>query len=232
MAEKKEIADSERIGSPDDHSPPQVSHLDWDEVGRLLVLSRTLDELEEQELAPSGEIPYQFSAKGHELAQVLLALSLDHPHDAAAVYYRSRPFMLGVGLSVEEALAAGMGKTNSPSEGRDVGVTFSLPRRTGATCLPMSGDVGAQYTPAAGWAQAIGYRVRVLGDEDWRGAIAVAQGGEGSIAANGFWAALNMATVPFSGTEEPSPGGSPGTATKLAAISPSPPKAGLLSTTV
>ena len=59
----------------------------------------------------------------------------------------------------------------------------------------MSGDVGAQYTPAAGWAQAIGYHARVLGDEVWRGAIALAQGGEGSIAANGFWAALNMATV-------------------------------------
>ena len=94
MAEKQEIPDSERIGSPDDHSAQEVAHLDWDEVGRLVVLSRTLDELEERELAPSGELPYQFSAKGHELAQVFLALSLDHPHDAAAVYYRSRPFML------------------------------------------------------------------------------------------------------------------------------------------
>ena len=94
MAEKQEIPDSERIGSPDDHSAQEVAHLDWDEVGRLVVLSRTLDELEERELAPSGELPYQFSAKGHELAQVFLALSLDHPHDAASVYYRSRPFML------------------------------------------------------------------------------------------------------------------------------------------
>ena len=142
MAEKQEIPGSEPIGSPDDHSAPQVSQLDWDEVGRLVVLSRTLDELEERELAPSGEVPYQFSAKGHELAQVLLALSLDPPHDAAAVYYRSRPFMLGVGLSVDESLAAGMGKANSPSEGRDVGVVFSLAPRSGPTVLPASGDVG------------------------------------------------------------------------------------------
>jgi 2-oxoisovalerate dehydrogenase E1 component len=46
-----------------------------------------------------------------------------------------------------------------------------------------------------GWAQAIGYRQRVLGEADWQGALAVADGGEGSVAANGFWAALNIATT-------------------------------------
>ena len=195
MAEKQEIPGSEPIGSPDDHSAPQVSQLDWDEVGRLVVLSRTLDELEERELAPSGEVPYQFSAKGHELAQVLLALSLDHPHDAAAVYYRSRPFMLGVGLSVEESLAAGMGKANSPSEGRDVGVVFSLAPRSGPTVLPASGDVGAQFTPIAGWAQAIRYRFKTLGEKEWEGAVAVALGGDASVATNGFWSALTIAST-------------------------------------
>ncbi len=72
---------------------------------------------------------------------------------------------------------------------------FNLPARTGATILPASGNVGAQYTPAAGWAQAIQYRTGVLGEADWAGAIAVACGGEGSTAANGFWAALNIAST-------------------------------------
>ena len=169
--------------------------VDWDQVGRLVMRSRVLDELEESELAASGEVPYQFSAKGHELAQVLLALRLDHPHDAASVYYRSRPFMLAVGLSLREALAAGMGKAHSPSEGRDVGVVFSLPRRDGPLVLPASGGVGAQYTPAAGWAQAIDYRTETMNEKEWEGAIAVALGGEGSVATNGFWAALTMATT-------------------------------------
>jgi 2-oxoisovalerate dehydrogenase E1 component len=169
--------------------------VDWLKVARLLLLSREMDRLEVERLTPQGAVKYQFSAMGHELSQILLALQLTHPQDAATVYYRSRPFMLASGLTAREALAAGMARTGSPSEGRDVGVTFSMARRSGATCLPMSGDVGAQYTPAAGWAQSIGYRVRVLGDEGWRGAIAVAQGGEGSVAANGFWAALNMAAV-------------------------------------
>lgn len=168
---------------------------DWLEVARIALLSRAMDQLEETTLAPQGKIKYQFSAKGHELAQILLGQALDHAHDAATVYYRSRPFMLTAGLTPAEALAAGMALTGSPSEGRDVGVVFNLPRRGGPTILPASGDVGAQYTPAAGWAQAITYRCRVLGQEDWQGAVAVALGGDGSVAANGFWSALNIATT-------------------------------------
>jgi 2-oxoisovalerate dehydrogenase E1 component len=169
--------------------------VDWINVARLVLLSRHLDRLEVEKLTPQGKVKYQFSAGGHELAQVLLAQMLDHPHDAAAVYYRSRPFLLASGLTASEALAAGMARTNSPSEGRDVGVVYNLPRRGGPTVLPASGDVGAQYTPAAGWAQAITYRQKVLGEPGWGGAIAVAMGGEGSVAANGFWAALNIATT-------------------------------------
>jgi 2-oxoisovalerate dehydrogenase E1 component len=168
---------------------------DWQKVARLALLSRQLDHLEVEQLTPQGKVKYQFSSGGHELAQILLAQALDHPHDGAAVYYRSRPFMLACGLSVAEALAAGMARTGSPSEGRDVGVVYNLPRRGGPTVLPASGDVGAQYTPAAGWAQAICYRQNVLGEAEWRGAMAAAMGGEGSTAANGFWAALNIATT-------------------------------------
>ncbi|HLF00523.1 MAG TPA: transketolase C-terminal domain-containing protein, partial [Anaerolineales bacterium] len=98
-------------------------------------------------------------------------------------------------LTAREALAAGMARTGSPSEGRDVGVVFSMPKRSGATVLPSSGNVGTQYTPAAGWAQAVRYREKALGEKDWSGAVAVALGGDGSVAANGFWSALNIATT-------------------------------------
>ena len=168
---------------------------DWSHVVRLMLTSRRIDEIEEQELVPAGKVTYQFSAKGHELAQILLGLALDHPHDAATVYYRSRPFMLASGLSTQEAFAADMARTGSPSEGRDVGVVYSLPRRGGALVLPSSGDVGAQYTPAAGWAQAVTYFTHELNENDWHGGIAVALGGDGSVATNGFWAALTIATT-------------------------------------
>jgi 2-oxoisovalerate dehydrogenase E1 component len=169
--------------------------LNWREVAHLLLLSRKLDELEVKTLTPQGKVKYQFSSGGHELPQILLGLTLTHPHDAAAVYYRSRPFLLACGFSLVEALTAGMALSNSPSEGRDAGVVFNLPRRNGTTILPSSGDVGSQYTPAAGWAQAIRYRRNVLEEKEWNGAIVVALGGDGSVASNGFWSALNIVTT-------------------------------------
>ena len=168
---------------------------DWREVARLALASRLMDELEERELTPQGHVTYQFSARGHELGQLLLAQLLDRPFDAASVYYRSRPFMLGSGLTLEEALAADMARAGGFSEGRDVGVVFNMPRRGRALVLPMAADVGSQFTPAAGWAQAIGYRRDQLGEAAVADSIAVVFGGEGSVASNGFWSALTLATT-------------------------------------
>jgi 2-oxoisovalerate dehydrogenase E1 component len=103
--------------------------------------------------------------------------------------------MLSVGLTSQEAFSADLALTGSPSEGRDVGVVYSMPPRGGVTVLPSSGDVGAQYTPAAGWAQAIVYHQKELKDRSWDGAISAALGGDGSVATNGFWAALTIATT-------------------------------------
>jgi 2-oxoisovalerate dehydrogenase E1 component len=154
-----------------------------------------MDELEETELTPQGLVTYQFSARGHELGQLLISQQLTEPLDAAGVYYRSRPFMLGSGLTLEEALASDMARAGSISHGRDVGVVFNLPRRGRALVLPMAADVGSQFTPTAGWAQAIGYRVAQLNERKAGRSIAVAFGGEGSVASNGFWSALTMATT-------------------------------------
>ncbi|MBP7687200.1 MAG: hypothetical protein KA765_04810 [Thermoflexales bacterium] len=169
--------------------------VDWREVARHVLTSRAVDHLEETDLVPNGKVTYQFSARGHELAQVLLGLSLDQPHDAAGVYYRSRPFLLASGLNVGEALAGSMAKAGSPTGGRDIGVVHMLDRRGRALVLPAAGDVGSQYTPAVGWAQAIRYYQRALHDDDWTGSIVVACGGDGSTATNGFWAALNIVTT-------------------------------------
>ena len=109
------------------------SEVDWRKVARMALLSRELDLLEEERLAPQGKIKYQFSAKGHELSQVLLAQALDHAHDAATVYYRSRPFLLACGFAPQTAIAAGMALADTPSQGRDTGVVYNIPRTTGLT---------------------------------------------------------------------------------------------------
>lgn len=168
---------------------------DWREVVRLMLTSRTLDELEEQELVPQGFINYQFSARGHELGQLLLSQLLTHRHDAVSSYYRSRPLLFGLGFTVKEAVVSDMARVGSINGGRDIGVVFQMPPRGRAMVLPESADVGSQYTPAAGYAQAITYRVRELGEAAWDKAICVVCGGDGSVASNGFWSSLTMSTT-------------------------------------
>ena len=172
-----------------------TSGADWPRVLRTVFLSRALDRLEETRLVPERKVLYQFSARGHDVTQALLGQQLKGLHDAVAPYYRSRPLALALGLAAEEALASTMMRTQGMSAGRDIGVVFNLPNREGACLLPACGGVGTQYTPATGWAQALVYRQRVLGDEACAGSIAVAHGGDASTATNGFWASLNIATT-------------------------------------
>ncbi|MFQ5584107.1 MAG: thiamine pyrophosphate-dependent enzyme, partial [Calditrichia bacterium] len=171
-----------------------TSSPDWKKIARYVLTSRIMDEIEEKDLYPKRLVPYQFSARGHELCQVVLGAFLTHKHDGLGAYYRSRPVALSLGLSVENAFAASLAKAGSHSEGRDIGAVINLPAENSATILPVAGDVGSQYTPAAGWAQAIEFRRKVLKDSEYNDAIAVVQGGEGSVATNGFWSGLTIAT--------------------------------------
>jgi 2-oxoisovalerate dehydrogenase E1 component len=169
--------------------------VNWFAVARLFLISRALDDLEEGRLLPEKRIGYQFSARGHELGQILLGSLLTGQHDAVGGYYRSRPMMLTLGLSPADALAGGMAKSGSPSDGRDVGAVYNLPRSEGAIVLPMAGGVGSQYSVVAGWARSIVYHRDTLRDDSYRESIAVALGGDGSVATNGFWSALTTATT-------------------------------------
>ena len=58
------------------HSLPSAytpSTPDWRRVVEFALLSRALDELEESMLTPARKVLYQFSARGHEVTQALLA---------------------------------------------------------------------------------------------------------------------------------------------------------------
>lgn len=186
-----------RIETAPQAAPANIApaSIDWERAVHTVLVSRALDELEESRLLPERKVLYQFTARGHDVTQVLLGQMLTGARDGIGVYYRSRPLMLALGLTVEDALASTMMRSGSVSEGRDIGVVFNLPRREGPCVLPACGGVGAQYTPAIGWAQSLQYRAQVLHDEHVAGSIAVAHGGEASVATNGFWAALTIATT-------------------------------------
>jgi 2-oxoisovalerate dehydrogenase E1 component len=127
------------------------------------------------------------------MAQVLLGMQLKDG-DGAFGYYRSRPLLLALGVPLADALGSGMGLAGGYSDGRDIGVVFNYPNPGGAHALPMCGGVGAQYTPAAGWAQAIMYKRKLLG-EGPADAISLVLGGDASCATGGFWSALTIATT-------------------------------------
>ena len=168
---------------------------DWPTVVRLLHVSRALDDLEEKVLVPEKKVQYQFSARGHDLAQILLGLGLTDRHDGACGYYRSRPLLLSLGVPLADALGSSMARAGGYSDGRDIGVVFNYPNPLGPSALPMCGGVGSQYTPTVGWAQAIEYRHQVLADDGYARAIGVVLGGDASVATNGFWSALTIATT-------------------------------------
>jgi 2-oxoisovalerate dehydrogenase E1 component len=168
---------------------------DWKSVLQTVFLSRALDELEETRLVPERKVLYQFSARGHDVTQAILGGELHGRRDGVVPYYRSRPLALALGLSAEEALASTMMRAEGMSAGRDIGVVLNLPNRDGPCLLPACGGVGAQFTPATGWAQSLVYRRKILRDAACEGSIAVAHGGDASAATNGFWSSLNIATT-------------------------------------
>lgn len=185
-------------GAPAVEAPTGI---DWRRIAYHTLVSRALDDTEEQTNKNRTQVPkdhlvlYQFSARGHDMAQAILGSFLTHPKDGVGAYYRSRPLLLSIGLSIEDGLGSPLGRAGGFSDGRDIGVVCNFPNREGPKVLPMSGDVGSQYTPTAGWAQAITYHRDTLGDRAWDGAIAVTLGGDGSVATNGFWSALTIATT-------------------------------------
>ena len=145
---------------------------------------------------PERKVLYQFSARGHELTQILLGLQLTDAArrrggllPLAPAHADARREPRGCGRRAADARAA-------PSATDATSAWCSTCRAaTAPTVLPACGGVGTQYTPAAGWAQAIRYRHETLGDPAYARSIAVVLGGDASTATNGFWSALNIATT-------------------------------------
>ncbi|GAA6150649.1 transketolase C-terminal domain-containing protein [Pseudoteredinibacter isoporae] len=181
-------------------STQAIQAFDWPHIAHIVLASRAIDTIEEQELVPQKLVFNQFSARGHDLAQVLLGSLLNHQHDGATGYYRSRPFVLSLGLDFVEAVAGPLARSGGYSDGRDIGVVCNYPNMrngesTGTTLFPMCGGVGSQFSPISGWAQSIVYHRDELNDTRYRGAMGVSMGGDSSMSTSGFWAALNISTT-------------------------------------
>src|SRR5690554_5513132 len=95
---------------------------DWRRIAYYTLVSRAMDDIEETTNRNRATVPrehlvlYQFSARGHDMAQCILASLIDHPHDAASAYYRSRPLLLSLGLSIEDGFASPLGRSGGFSD--------------------------------------------------------------------------------------------------------------------
>ena len=104
----------------------------------LLHVSRALDELEEKTLVPERKMFYQFSARGHDLAQILLGTQLTDKHDAICGYYRSRPILLSLGVFIADALGSSLMRAGGYSDGRDIGAVFNYPNPGGTPAISIA----------------------------------------------------------------------------------------------
>ena len=108
-----------------------MAEVEWRDVARLVLTSREMDRIEEEELVPAKKVLYQFSARGHDMAQVLLGLQLkDGRRDMRLLPLAA--LLLALGVPLADALGSGMGLAGGYSDGRDIGVVFNYPNPGGA----------------------------------------------------------------------------------------------------
>src|SRR5215216_1517157 len=75
------------------------ARFDWRRIAYHALVSRALDDVEEATNRNRATVPrehvvlYQFSARGHDVAEAILGALIDRPHDAVSAYYRSRPLL-------------------------------------------------------------------------------------------------------------------------------------------
>jgi 2-oxoisovalerate dehydrogenase E1 component len=117
--------------------------LDWRRIAYLVMASRLMDDIEETTNKNKTSVPkehlilYQFSARGHDVGQVILGSLIDQRQDAAGAYYRSRPLLITLGLSLEDAMASPLGRSGGFSDGRDIGVVWHITKKKRPNVLPM-----------------------------------------------------------------------------------------------
>ena len=154
---------------PRDAVNPIDPGFDWRKIAYHTLVSRAMDDVEEATNRNRTSVPkehlvlYQFSARGHDVAQAILASLLDHRARRAPAPTTARVRCCSPSASRSRTRSRSpLGRSGGFSDGRDIGVVCNMPNDDGPIVLPMSGDVGSQFTPAAGWAQAITYHRDVL----------------------------------------------------------------------
>lgn len=136
-------------------------------------------------MSRQGRAGFVLTPRGHEIAQIGVAVAMHAGHDSAWLYYRDMAAALALGVTPYELFLGTLARADDPhSGGRQLSIHLSSPRlRIGS----MSSAVAAQLPHAVGAA----YAARVLGEDS----VAVCFFGDGATSEGDTHEAMNIAGV-------------------------------------
>ena len=160
-----------------------------------MATAKHMAELYEREKETTSKYVHATS-RGHEAAQLALALQLE-PKDFVAPYYRDDSLLLGIGMTPKDLMLQLLAKVDDPfSGGRTYYSHPSLKDEDKPKIPHQSSATGMQAIPTAGVAMGIQYREQQgLAAEEELGAISVCSIGDSAMTEGEISEALHMAAL-------------------------------------
>ena len=161
----------------------------------LMATAKSMAELYEREKDTTSKYVHATS-RGHEAAQLALALQLE-PKDYVAPYYRDDSILLGIGMSPKDLMLQLLTKIDDPFSGGRTYYSHPSLKDDDKPKIPhQSSATGMQAIPTAGVAMGIQYRENQgLASAQEHGAIAVCSIGDSAMTEGEISEALHMAAL-------------------------------------
>jgi 2-oxoisovalerate dehydrogenase E1 component len=167
----------------------------FEKAFKLMATAKSLTELYEREKDTTSKYVHATS-RGHEAAQLALALQLE-PKDYVAPYYRDDSILLGIGMTPKDLMLQLLAKIDDPFSGGRTYYSHPSLKDDDKPKIPhQSSATGMQAIPTAGVAMGIQYRERQgLATDAEKGAIAVCSIGDSAMTEGEISEAMHMAAL-------------------------------------
>ena len=174
---------------------PKSPTIPWFKAYKLMATAKSMAELYEREKDTTSKYVHATS-RGHEAAQLALALQLE-PKDYVAPYYRDDSILLGIGMTPKDLILQLLAKIDDPFSGGRTYYSHPSLKDDDKPKIPhQSSATGMQAIPTAGVAMGIQYRENQgLVSEEEKGAIAVCSIGDSAMTEGEISEALHMAAL-------------------------------------
>lgn len=174
---------------------PKSPTIPWFKAYKLMATAKSMAELYEREKDTTSKYVHATS-RGHEAAQLALALQLE-PKDYVAPYYRDDSILLGIGMTPKDLMLQLLAKIDDPFSGGRTYYSHPSLKDDDKPKIPhQSSATGMQAIPTAGVAMGIQFRENQgLASEDEKGAIAVCSIGDSAMTEGEISEALHMAAL-------------------------------------